>query len=64
MFESINTVEFQMLKITEIVIVIVELNKHAGAIKLERKQFETERERMLSLVSQMEAANREQREHR
>ena len=45
-------------------LVIIELNKHSGAIRLERKQFESERERMLALVNQMDAANREQREMR
>ena len=45
-------------------IVIIELNKHQGAIKLERKQFEAERERMLALVNQMDIANREQKQLR
>merc|ERR1711892_150583 len=40
----------------------IELNKHQNAIKLERKQFEAERERMVSLVNQMDVANREQRQ--
>ena len=43
---------------------IIELNKHQGAIKLERKQFEAERERMLALVNQMDIANREQKQLR
>ena len=43
---------------------IIELNKHQGAIKLERKQFEAERERMLELVNQMDIANREQKQLR
>ena len=43
---------------------IIELNKHQGAIKLERKQFEAERERMLALVNQMDTANREQKQLR
>merc|ERR1712046_376998 len=41
---------------------ISELNKFMGAIKLERKQFETERERMLHFITEMDRYNREQRE--
>ena len=35
-----------------------------SAIRLERKQFESERERMLHLISEMDRYNREQRELR
>ena len=35
-----------------------------GVIKLERKQFETERERMLHFITEMDRYNREQRELR
>ena len=44
--------------------VISELNKFMGVIKLERKQFETERERMLHFITEMDRYNREQRELR
>ena len=43
---------------------ISELNKFMGVIKLERKQFETERERMLHFITEMDRYNREQRELR
>lgn len=39
-----------------------ELNKFMGVIKLERKQFESERERMLHFVTEMDRFNREQRD--
>ena len=35
-----------------------------GVIKLERKQFESERERMLHFITEMDRYNREQRELR
>lgn len=41
---------------------ISELNKFMGVIKLERKQFESERERMLHFITEMDRYNREQRE--
>ena len=43
---------------------ISELNKFMGVIKLERKQFESERERMLHFITEMDRYNREQRELR
>ena len=45
-------------------LVISELNKFMGVIKLERKQFESERERMLHFITEMDRYNREQRELR
>jgi len=56
-FERLN-----ILKIFESV--ISELNKFMGVIKLERKQFESERERMLHFITEMDRYNREQRELR
>ena len=51
-------------KIIYILTVINEMNKLTTTIKLERKQFEAERERMLHLIGEMGRFNREQKEIR
>ena len=40
------------------------MNKLTTTIKLERKQFEAERERMIHLMTEMDRFNREQKETR
>ena len=58
------TVSRELVQKNDIIVVISELNKFMGVIKLERKQFETERERMLHFITEMDRYNREQRELR